>query len=201
MADAAHVAVYQYATMQSCRSVKTTPCTSTLIRGWTGICCKRYDDNTLQHCIVTLLECCTGNSQNPGFPMRGQTLLPGYQPLTLLCPSLHQCQSRCFPSPSTFPSSIPVSSRLLHTCPLCSRVDESEQVVEDEVTALSVGEKLEGLRIAHRSLLCFDLQPQKTSAQHGATQPHGSCLYSPTMLRSPPPRFRHSYCSAVHRSC
>lgn len=40
---------------------------------------------------------------------------------------------------------------------LCGSVDESEDVVEDVVAAGAVGQKLEGLGVAHRSLLIVDL--------------------------------------------
>lgn len=170
------------------------------ISDWTGICCKRYDDDTLQCCIVTLLSCCTGYSQNPGFPMPDlatKALATDMAwPITASVPK-HTLSSLFH----LFIFHLHVSSRLLLACPLCSRVNQSEQVVEDEVAPLSVGKKLEGLRIAHRSLLCFDLQPRSASVQHRATRPHDSCLYSPTMLRSRPPGFHHLYCSAAHRSC
>lgn len=40
---------------------------------------------------------------------------------------------------------------------LRSSVDESEDVVEHEVASLAVGQKLEGLGVAHRSLLLINL--------------------------------------------
>lgn len=39
----------------------------------------------------------------------------------------------------------------------CGRVDQSEDVVEDVVAALAVGQKLEGLYVAHRPSLLLNL--------------------------------------------
>ena len=45
---------------------------------------------------------------------------------------------------------------------LCGSVDESEDVVEDVVAAGTVGQELEGLGVAHGSLLLVDLQSERS---------------------------------------
>lgn len=40
---------------------------------------------------------------------------------------------------------------------LCGGVDESEDVIEDEVATSSIGQELEGLGVRHGSLLLVDL--------------------------------------------